>query len=505
MPAAARGDVYVANGDTGTIGKYTASGMPVNPLMVSGLNIPVAMAVSGSDLYVTNYVADVGENTIGKFTTSGTTVDAALLSGFGIVTGIAASGSDLFITDGTMGTIGEYTTSGATVNNVLVSGLNRPMGLAVSGSNLYVTNYDTGTIGEYTTSGYTVNAALVSGLNGPTGIAVCGSDLYVANSGAGTIGKYSTSGDTLNAALISGLNQPHWIAVSDSDLYVTNSRAGTIGKYTTSGAMVSTTLVSGLHSPAAIAVGGNSPSPNLPPGLPIVNISPGTQVSSHPGPGQYWGFNEGHGDGMVGWSFSLLQPVTVTQVGWYDDGQDGLSRDFQVGLWAGFDKNSPQLIGIEIPAGPDTELIGSWRVIDLPEPLELQPGSYVLGGLDTATTPDTIVYALKTSDMDSTLAGSRLNIGPFFYGGMDNSGQTGLHQPEDYYLANGLEMGPMLFISAPEPSTFLLVGVGAVMMLTHRQQGRRKGAKHGLLRGLDLIRHSAFHFKPGRWRPSFCP
>src|SRR5689334_9537165 len=59
---------------------------------------------------------------------------------------------------------------------------------------------------------------------------------------------------------------------------------------------------------------------------PIININPSTDV-----PTPYWGFDEGHGNGMVGWSFQTLEPFIITQVGWYDETGDGLSRPFQVG------------------------------------------------------------------------------------------------------------------------------------------------------------------------------
>ena len=67
-------------------------------------------------------------------------MNASLVSGLNGPTGIAVSGSDLFVANYSTGTIGEYTTSGATVNASLVSGLNDPYGIAVSGSNLFVTN-----------------------------------------------------------------------------------------------------------------------------------------------------------------------------------------------------------------------------------------------------------------------------------------------------------------------------------------------------------------------------
>src|SRR5512147_860948 len=62
---------------------------------------------------------------------------------------------------------------------------------------------------------------------------------------------------------------------------------------------------------------------------PIININPSTDLALYPG------FEEVHGNGMVGWTFQLLVPFTVTQVGWYDKGADGLPRAWQVGLWKG--------------------------------------------------------------------------------------------------------------------------------------------------------------------------
>ena len=151
------------------------------------------------------FVTD-GNGTIGVYTTSGATVNASLVSGLNGPYGIAVSGSNIYVGSAINGTIGVYTTSGAVVNASLVSGLSRATGIAVSGSNIYVANLYNGTIGVYTTSGATVNASLVSGLNFPSGIAVSGSNIYVANAGNGTVGVYTTSGATVNASLVSGLN-----------------------------------------------------------------------------------------------------------------------------------------------------------------------------------------------------------------------------------------------------------------------------------------------------------
>ena len=106
--------MYVANGGTGTIGEYTTAGAPVNPALVSGLNQPAGIAVSGGYLYV----ADIGNNTIDKYdATTGLPVNPVpLVSGLHNPWGLAASGGDLFVANNSNGTIGEYTTAGATVN-----------------------------------------------------------------------------------------------------------------------------------------------------------------------------------------------------------------------------------------------------------------------------------------------------------------------------------------------------------------------------------------------------
>src|SRR5450759_4308525 len=163
----------------------------------------LSMNAAHAQIFVVNTSAD----TIGEYTNSGATVNASLVSGLSVPWGIAVSGSNLFVTNQfnsqmADGTIGEYNAiTGGAVNASLVSGLNEPLGIAVSGSNLFVTSSGNGTsgagtIGEYTTSGATVNASLISGSGFyPTNIAVSGSNLFVTSSGNGTIYNAGTIGE----------------------------------------------------------------------------------------------------------------------------------------------------------------------------------------------------------------------------------------------------------------------------------------------------------------------
>lgn len=210
-------------------------------------------------------------------------------------------------------------------------------------------------------------------------------------------------------------------------------------------------------------------------GVSIVNIDPATQYD----------FNEIHGNGMVGWNFYVTQPITITQVGWYDDAQNGLTRDFQIGLWqdlsrssgdGGFFGTNPNSLigdpidGLTIPGGTGASLNGAWRVVDLVAPLTLIPGSYQLGGLDTASTSDPIRYQL--AGMNPPIPG--VTIGCFFYAGSGFTPTTTLGLTHEYYVASGLELGPMLFTSVPEPVSGILIVVGALVLFCHRPRMHRR-------------------------------
>ena len=114
-----------------------------------------AMPVLAGEIFVTQDYG--GPGVVGEYATSGATVNASLVTGLDNPGGIAVSGSDVYVLGAdSSGPIGEYTTSGATVSASLVAGPPYPQGIAVSGGNLFVSNAY-GTIGEYNaTTGETI-------------------------------------------------------------------------------------------------------------------------------------------------------------------------------------------------------------------------------------------------------------------------------------------------------------------------------------------------------------
>ena len=188
--------------------------------MITGLDGPEQLVISGSDIFVTNYFNGV----VGEYTTSGATVNAQLITGLSNPTGIAVSGPDIFVTNFSNNTIGEYTTSGATVNASLISpGLNQPFSIAASGSDLYVEYTFNGSagIGEYTTSGATVNAEMISGLGADGDIALSGSNVLVGLSSGAVYENYGF--------LVSGLDGPVGVAVENQELIPEPSTCALLG------------------------------------------------------------------------------------------------------------------------------------------------------------------------------------------------------------------------------------------------------------------------------------
>jgi len=273
MSAIARADeIFVTNYNGGFgqsyIGEYDVSGAAINTALIGGQSGPTSIAVSGGNLFVTNWQT----GTVGEYNaTTGATVNASLVTGLDSPEGIAISGNDLFVTEQN-NLIGEYTTSGAVVNASLISDPGAPTGIAISGDDLFVTNYSSryNSISEYTTGGGTVNASLVTGLESSQALAVLGGDLFVTNFGNGTIGEYTTGGATVNASLVSGLGAfgPDGIAASGNDLFVVvdnpDSSSARIGEYNaTTGATINAAFITGLNGSAGIALVTPEPSTSI--------------------------------------------------------------------------------------------------------------------------------------------------------------------------------------------------------------------------------------------------
>ena len=84
-----------------------------------------------AQIYVGNNGNYTGSFIIGEYGLDGSTINASLISGLNKPAGLAISGGDIFVANNGNNTIGEYGLDGSTVNASLISGLNGPVGIAV--------------------------------------------------------------------------------------------------------------------------------------------------------------------------------------------------------------------------------------------------------------------------------------------------------------------------------------------------------------------------------------
>ena len=87
----------------------------------------------------------------------------------------------------------------------------------------------------------------------------------------------------------------------------------------------------------------------------------------------------GNNSQSVGWSFDVVNTVSVDHMAWFDDGLDGLEIEHEVAIWA---PGGSMVAGtnVTIPAGVAAALDGHWRVVPI-SPVTLPPGAgYIVGG-----------------------------------------------------------------------------------------------------------------------------
>ena len=125
-------DLFVAT--PYSVGEYTTSGQTVNanfiPLMTNQVQDFTGLAISGSNLFLVN----TETNSVSQYSTSGALVHADLITGLQNPYGITVSGSNLFVAcDWGPSHVGEYTTSGGAINPYLMSTGSIDYNVAVAG------------------------------------------------------------------------------------------------------------------------------------------------------------------------------------------------------------------------------------------------------------------------------------------------------------------------------------------------------------------------------------
>ncbi len=171
----------------------------------------------------------------------------------------------------------------------------------------------------------------------------------------------------------------------------------------------------------------------------------------------------GNFDVNIGWSFTVgATPITLTQLGFYDFGADGLTSSHQVGIWT--NGGETLLAQTTIQAGTASPLLGDYRY-EIVAPIGLAANTaYVLGALSPASSTDRFIYSTKqTYD-------SRITYGTSRIGSSETPGTGTLRYPGSSTLGNQGYFGPTFqsisAINVPEASTlaFTLPTLGMVAL-----------------------------------------
>lgn len=171
-------------------------------------------------------------------------------------------------------------------------------------------------------------------------------------------------------------------------------------------------------------------------------------------------------NGMYGWTFDTVSPVTVTAIGWYDDGLDGLRQTHEIGLWNYSPAQTGMLLTqLTISSGTNTALDGFYRKMELPEALTLEAGSYVVAGTYDDFDADPVMFVNTSLPHPPHIPGDpRIAVG-----GPAVSEGGGFRGPDMFMLVYGFELGPMLFVEPiPEPSTAGLAGLVSLLLISGR-------------------------------------
>jgi hypothetical protein len=115
---------------------------------------------------------------------------------------------------------------------------------------------------------------------------------------------------------------------------------------------------------------------------------------------------------VFGWAFALSSQVTVTQLGLFDEGNNGFNTSHMVAIWT---STGTLLTQVTIPSGTSGTLINGFRYVSI-APLLLTAGGYTIGEQSsTFLTTDTHAVGANsiTTASGVTYDGSRSDFFPF--------------------------------------------------------------------------------------------
>jgi len=185
-------------------------------------------------------------------------------------------------------------------------------------------------------------------------------------------------------------------------------------------------------------------------------------------------------EGTRGWSFynGPNSPITITQLGVFDGGGDGLANSHQIGLW---NTDGTLLVSATVPAGTIGTLVDNYRYVSI-APVTLPGGFGLTGGYiiaaqysaadaDDLRTPTPAGLAPGLALWSGSSGGVTDSIGWYGFGVGLPFPNNRTAPPSEGGIGPGFWEANFQFQPVPEPSAWLLLSSGllAVGFLRNRR------------------------------------
>ncbi|HVZ61958.1 MAG TPA: hypothetical protein VG892_14335 [Terriglobales bacterium] len=176
----------------------------------------------------------------------------------------------------------------------------------------------------------------------------------------------------------------------------------------------------------------------------------------------------------LGFQFTTNVIMTVSRLGYYDDGGDGLLTSHQVGI---FDAGGNLVVSATVSAGTADPLVGHFRYVDITPTVLWAISRYTIAATSGGPS-DPWAYG-SSATISGLTFDPAINVAPtagrFIY-----QDDEALHYPTDSFTYM-VYAGPSFeldLIPLPEPGTFVLLGSVFLVCLLSRSRRFRRLASH---------------------------